>query len=156
MGESQRIILADGKTIDLKLPAGVEEGARIRLTGKGDPGAAGPGDAIVTISIEPHRFFIRDGRDIRLSLPVTLKEAVLGGKVRVPTPDGAVMLTVPGGATSGRVLRIKGRGWTDKAGGRGDQMVTLSVDLPPGDPELEAFMQGWTGGDGNPRAALGV
>ena len=156
MGESQRITLADGKNIDLKLPAGVEEGARIRLAGKGDPGPAGPGDAIVTISIEPHRFFTRDGRDIRLSLPVTLKEAVLGGKVRVPTPDGAVMLTVPGGTTSGRVLRIKGRGWTDKAGGRGDQLVTLSVDLPPGDPELEAFMEGWTGGNGNPRAGLGV
>jgi DnaJ-class molecular chaperone len=157
-GEAQRITLADGKTIDLKLPAGVEEGTRIRLAGKGERGPGGAGDAMVVISIEPHRFFTRDGKDIRLTLPVTLKEAVLGGKVRVPTPDGPVMLTVPRGATSGKVLRIKGRGWTDKSasGSRGDQLVTLSVDLPSGDAELERFVEGWTGGAGNPRSALGV
>ncbi len=154
--EPQRITLADGKTIDLKLPQGVEEGTRIRLAGKGERGAGGYGDAIVTVAVDGHRFFTRDGRDIRLTLPITLKEAVLGGKVRVPTPDGVVMLTVPAGSTSGRVLRIKGRGWTDKAGGRGDQLVSLSIDLPSGDPDLEAFVQGWSGGDGNPRAALGV
>jgi DnaJ-class molecular chaperone len=126
------------------------------LAGKGERGPGGVGDAIVTVAIDNHRFFIRDGRDIRLTLPITLKEAVQGGKVRVPTPDGAVMLTVPPGTTSGRVLRIKGRGWTDKANGRGDQLVTLSIDLPAGDAELEAFVQGWSGGNGNPRAALGV
>jgi DnaJ-class molecular chaperone len=154
--EPQRITLADGKTIDLKLPPGVEDGARIRLAGKGERGPGGPGDAMVTIVVEPHRFFTREGKDIRLALPVTLREAVLGAKVRVPTPDGEVMLTVPPGSTSGRVLRIKGRGWSDKVAGRGDQLVTLSVDLPAGDPELEAFVTNWTGGEGNPRSVLGV
>ncbi len=151
----QRITLADGKTIDLKLPKGLEDGTRIRLTGKGEEGRGGPGDAIVTISIAPHPFYTRDKTDIRLNLPVTLKEAVLGGKVKVPTPDGPVMLTIPKGSSSGRVLRLKERGFTDKAGRRGDQLVTIVVDLPAGDAELEAFAQQWKG-DGNPRAPLGV
>ena len=151
----QRITLADGKTIDLKLPNGVEDGTKIRLGGKGQQGAGGPGDGIVTIAIASHPFYSRDGKDIRLDLPVTLKEAVLGAKVKVPTPDGAVMLTVPKGSSSGKVLRIKGRGFTDKSGKRGDQLVRLEVDLPAGDAELEAFAERWTGG-GNPRAGLGV
>jgi DnaJ-class molecular chaperone len=151
----QRITLADGKTIDLKLPKGLEDGTRIRLSGKGQPGPAGNGDAIVTVSIAPHPFYTREGSDIRLNLPVTLKEAVLGAKVKVPTPEGAVMLTIPKGTTSGKVLRLKGRGFTDKAGKRGDLLVAVAVDLPAGDAELEAFAQGWKG-DGNPRAALGV
>ncbi len=151
----QRITLADGKTIDLKLPKGVEEGARIRLAGKGDEGPGGRGDGIVTISIAPHPFYTRDGNDIRLNLPVTLKEAVLGAKVKVPTPDGPVMLTIPKGTTSGKALRLKGRGFTDKNGKRGDQIVTVQVDLPAGDADLEAFAEQWSG-SGNPRAALGV
>ena len=153
--EPQRVKLADGKAIDLKLPVGIEDGTKIRLVGKGEPGPGGAGDAIVTVEIEPHRFFTQDGRDIRLTLPVTLKEAVLGGKVKVPTADGPVMLTVPKGATSGKVLRIKGRGFSDRSGVRGDQLVTLAVDVPPGDAELERFVEGWSG-SGNPRAALGV
>ena len=151
----QRIRLADGKTIDLKLPNGVEDGTRIRLAGKGQQGPGGPGDGIVTVSIAPHPFFTRDGRDVRLDLPVTLTEAVLGGKVKVPTPDGAVMLTVPKGSTSGKVLRIKGRGFTDKAGKRGDQLVRLEVDLPADDAELDGFAERWKDGR-NPRASLGV
>ncbi len=114
----QRVTLADGATIELKLPKGVEDGAKIRLAGKGEAGAAGKGDAIVTIAVEPHRFFTRDGQNVRLELPVSLKEAVLGAKVKVPTPDGAVMLSVAKGASSGKVLRIKGRGFSDKAGNR--------------------------------------
>ena len=153
--QPQRITLADGKTIDLKLPKGVEDGTRIRLGGKGEEGPGGRGDAIVTISIAPHHFYTRDGSDIRLTLPVTLKEAVLGAKVKVPTPVGPVMLTVPKGSTSGKVLRLKGRGFTDKGGKRGDQLVTLEIDLPAGDAELEAFAERWSGG-GNPRASLGV
>ena len=86
---------------------------------------------------------------------MTLAEAVLGGKVKVPTPDGPVMLTIPKGTSSGRVLRLKGRGFTDKTGKRGDQLVTIVVDLPAGDGELEAFAERWKGG-GNPRAPLGV
>jgi DnaJ-class molecular chaperone len=151
----QRITLADGKTIDLKLPKGLEDGTRIRLTGKGQPGPGGTGDAIVTVSIAPHPFYTREGNDIRLQLPVTLKEAVLGAKVKVPTPDGPVMLTIPKGTSSGKVLRLKGRGFTDKSGKRGDQLVTVEVDLPAADSELESFAQNWKGG-GNPRAPLGV
>ena len=151
----QRITLADGKTIDLKLPKGLEDGTRIRLAGKGEPGPGGAGDAIVTISVAPHPFYTRDNGDIRLILPVTLNEAVLGAKVKVPTPEGPVMLTIPKGTTSGSVLRLKGRGFTDKAGKRGDQLVTVQVDLPSGDVELEDFAKRWNN-DRNPRAALGV
>jgi DnaJ-class molecular chaperone len=90
-----------------------------------------------------------------MDLPVTLKEAVLGSKVKVPTPEGPVMLTVPKGSTSGKVLRLKGRGFTDKNGKRGDQLVSLEVDVPADDAELRAFAESWSGG-GNPRAGLGV
>ncbi|HWI88644.1 MAG TPA: J domain-containing protein [Sphingomicrobium sp.] len=151
----QRITLADGKTIDLKLPQGLEDGTKIRLGGKGEEGPGGRGDAIVTIEIEPHRFFKREGDNIRLDLPVTLKEAVLGGKVKVPTPEGPVMLTIPKGTTSGKVLRLKGRGFTAKDGKRGDQLLNVEIDVPSGDPELQKFAEGWSGG-GNPRAGLGV
>jgi DnaJ-class molecular chaperone len=153
--KTQRITLADGKTIDLKLPPGLEDGTKIRLGGKGQEGPAGRGDAIVTIEIGPHRFFRREGTNIRLDLPVSLKEAVLGAKVKVPTPEGPVMLTIPKGTTSGKVLRLKGRGFTAKDGKRGDQLVTVEVDLPAHDPALQQFAEGWDGG-GNPRAGLGV
>lgn len=139
----QRITLQDGKTIDLKLPAGVEKGTQMRLAGKGMAGPGGAGDAIVTIEIRPHRFFVRDGDDVRVELPITLVEAVKGGKVKVPTVDGAVMLAVPPGATSGKTLRLKGKGFTTKAGGRGDQMVTLMIDIPADNAELNAFADGW-------------
>jgi len=151
----QRITLADGKTIDLKLPNGVEEGTKIRLAGKGEQGPDGPGDGLVTISIAPHPFYRRDGNDIRMDLPVTLKEAVMGAKVKVPTPDGPVMMTIPKGSSSGKVLLMKGRGFTGKNGKRGDQLLNLEVSLPAGDATLEAFVVGWNGG-GNPRANLGV
>ena len=147
--------MADGKTIDVKLPKGLEDGARIRLAGKGEEGPAGRGDAIVTIDIAPHRFFTRDGNNIRLTLPVTLKEAVLGAKVKVPTPEGPVMLSIPKGTTSGKVLRLKGRGFTGRDGKRGDQLVTVEIDVPASDPDLQKFAEGWEGG-GNPRAGLGV
>jgi DnaJ-class molecular chaperone len=151
----QRITLADGKTIDLKLPQGLEDGTRIRLAGKGEEGAGGRGDAIVTIEVSPHRFYTRDGTNIRLSLPVTLKEAVLGAKVKVPTPEGPVMLTIPKGTSSGKVLRLKGRGFTARDGKRGDQLVTVEIEVPANDPELQQFAEGWSGG-GNPRSTLGV
>jgi DnaJ-class molecular chaperone len=151
----QRITLGDGKTIDLKLPQGLEDGTKIRLAGKGQEGPAGRGDAIVTIEVAPHRFFTRDGKDIRLNLPVTLKEAVLGAKVKVPTPEGPVMLTIPKGTSSGKVLRLKGRGFTGKDGKRGDQLVSIEIEVPAGDPELQKFAEGWNAG-GNPRESLGV
>jgi DnaJ-class molecular chaperone len=151
----QRITLRDGKTIDLKLPPGVETGTTMRLTGKGEEGPGGHGDAIVTVEVQPHRFFQRAGDDIRLDLPVTLREAVLGAAVPVPTPDGAVKLTVPPGTSSGRVLRLKGRGFHRKGGGRGDLLVSLVVDLPADDAALASFAEGWAD-DRNPRARMGV
>ncbi|WP_326523605.1 J domain-containing protein [Sphingomonas sp.] len=154
---TQRVTLRDGKTIDLKLPAGVETGTQMRLTGKGEEGPGGRGDAIVSIEVGTHRFFTRDGDDVRLDLPVTLAEAVEGGKVPVPTVEGKVMLTVPAGASSGKVLRLKGRGFHAKGGSRGDQLVTLMIELPGDDAALKAFVKDWPGRDqGNPRARLGV
>jgi DnaJ-class molecular chaperone len=151
----QRITLQDGKTIDLKIPPGVENGTQVRLAGKGQAGAGGSGDAIVTIEIGTHRFFTRDGDHVRLDLPITLGEAVLGGKVKVPTVDGAVMLGIPKGATSGKVLRLKGKGFTGKSGVRGDQLVTLMIDVPANDAALDQFVQNWTD-NRNPRADIGV
>ena len=153
--KEQRVTLNGGRTIDLKLPKGVEDGARIRLAGQGQEGPGGRGDAIVTIEIANHSFYVREGKNIRLTLPVTLKEAVLGAKEKVPTPEGPVMLTVPKGSSSGKILRLKGRGFTAKDGSRGDQLVQLAVDLPAGDEALQQFAEGW-GGGGNPRASLGV
>ena len=153
--KQQRITLTGGKTIDLKLPKGVENGTKIRLAGQGQEGPAGRGDATVTIEVATHNFYVRDGKNIRLSLPVTLKEAVEGAKVKVPTPEGPVMVTIPKGSSSGKLLRLKGRGFTAKDGSRGDQIIELAIDIPPHDEALQQFVEGWAGG-GNPRAALGV
>ncbi|WP_260580549.1 DnaJ C-terminal domain-containing protein [Sphingopyxis sp. PET50] len=151
----QRITLADGKTIDLKLPAGVETGTQMRLAGKGQPGPGGHGDGIVTISVKDHPFYVREGANIRLDLPVTLNEAVQGAKVKVPTVDGPVMLSIPAGSTSGKVMRLKGKGFSQKSGGRGDQLVRLVVDLPADDAALKRFAGEWTDSRAV-RADLGV
>lgn len=151
----QRITLADGKTIDLKLPAGVEAGTQMRLAGKGQPGPGGNGDGIVTIAVKDHPFYEREGDNIRLDLPITLNEAVKGAKIKVPTVDGPVMLSVPAGSTSGKVMRLKGKGFSQKAGGRGDQLVRLMVDLPPDDHELAKLVEAWTDARAV-RADLGV
>lgn len=151
----QRITLQDGKTLDLKLPNGVESGTQMRLSGKGQPGAGGAGDAIITIEIGAHRFFRRDGDHVRLDLPVSLREAVLGDRVRVPTVDGAVMVNIPQGSTSGQTLRLKEKGFFGKTGTRGDQLVTLVIDLPKDDEALRRFAEGWSDPH-NPRAGLDV
>ena len=140
---AQRITLGDGKTIDLKLPAGVDSGTQMRLAGKGAPGPGGAGDAIVTIEVGGHPFFRRDGDNVRLELPVTLDEAVNGAKVRVPTVEGPVVLTVAAGSSSGKTLRLKEKGFSRKSGGRGDQLITLEVQLPPDDPDLAKRLEGW-------------
>ncbi len=140
---SQRITLSDGKTIDLKLPAGVETGTQMRLGGKGDPGPGGSGDALITIAVQPHGFFTRDGDHIRLDLPITLDESLRGAKVKVPTVEGPLMLTVAPGSSSGHTLRIKGRGFSRKDGTRGDQLVKLVIDLPKDDADLAARLDGW-------------
>ena len=152
----QRVTLSSGRTIDLKLPLGVESGTQMRLAGQGEEGPGGKGDAIVTIDIRPHRFFRRDEDDVRLDLPIGLDEAVKGAQVKAPTVDGAVMLTVPRGSTSGKTLRLKGRGFHRKDGSRGDQLVTLIVDVPSEDAELREFVEKWKGAGRNPRAGLGV
>ena len=151
----QRITLADGKTIDLKLPDGVESGTQMRLKSKGQHGPGGAGDGIVTIEVEPHRLFRREGEDVRLDLPITLDEAVHGGKIRVPTVDGAVMMTIKPGTNGGTVLRLKGKGFGKKDGSRGDQLVTLEIHLPTDVAELAKRLDGWKD-EGDPRSKLGV
>ena len=152
---TQRITLADGKTIDLKLPAGVEDGTQMRLPGKGEPGPGGAGDAIVTIHLQPHPFFKRDGDNLRLDLPVSLDEAVNGAKVKVPTAEGAVMLTLAPGTSSGKTLRLGGKGFSRKDGTRGDQLITIEVQLPEADADLQKRLEGWRD-PRNLRARLGV
>ena len=152
---TQRITLADGKTIDLKLPAGVEDGTQMRLSGKGEPGPGGAGDAIVVIQLQPHPFFRRDGDNLRLDLPISLDEAVNGAQVKVPTAEGAVMLTLAPGTSSGKTLRLKGKGFSRKDGTRGDQLVTIEVQLPEGDADLSQRLAGWRDSR-NLRARLGV
>lgn len=140
---TQRITLSDGKTIDLKLPAGVESGTQMRLAGRGEPGVGGAGDAIVTIEVGGHPYFRREGDNIRLDLPISLNEAVNGGKVRVPTVEGPVMLTVAPGSSSGKTLRLKEKGFCAKSGTRGDQLVTLQIEIPAGDADLTERLEGW-------------
>ena len=140
---TQRITLADGKTIDLKLPTGVEDGTQMRLAGKGEAGPGGAGDAIVTIQLQPHAWLRREGDNLRLDLPVSLDEAVHGAKVRVPTADGAVMLTLSPGTSSGKTLRLAGKGMPRKDGTRGDQLVTIEVQVPEGDADLLRRLDGW-------------
>lgn len=139
----QRITLSDGKTVDLKLPSGLENGQQMRLGGRGEPGPGGNGDAIISIEIGTHPFYERDGDNIRIDLPISLAEAVNGAKVKVPTVDGPVMLTVAPGTSSGRTLRLKGRGFSRKDATRGDQLVTLQIDLPQEDQDLKARLDGW-------------
>ncbi len=139
----QRVTLKSGKTLELKLPPGLESGRQMRMAGQGEAGPGGNGDALVTLEIGRHRFFRQEGPDIRLDLPVTLTEAVLGAKVRMPTVEGAVTLTIPPGTTSGKVFRLKGRGFSRADASRGDQLVTVVIDVPADDAALTAFAQGW-------------
>ncbi|MGH6746081.1 DnaJ-class molecular chaperone [Novosphingobium sp. PhB57] len=151
----QRITLSDGKTIDLKLPVGMEDGTQMRLAGKGEQGPGGAGDAIVTLQIQPHAFFRQDGDDLRVDLPITLDEALNGGKVKAPTAAGAVMLSVPAGASSGKVLRLKGRGMSRKDGARGDLLISLQIVLPESDADLAKRLEGWKD-TRDVRAKLGI
>ncbi|MFO1120788.1 MAG: J domain-containing protein [Hyphomicrobiales bacterium] len=154
-GASRRITLPDGGTLDVTIPAGVREGQVLRLRGKGAPsrGEGPAGDALVEISILPHKYFSLQGDDIHLELPVTLGEAALGGGVRVPTATGAVILNVPKGSNTGTVLRLKGKGAPRRGGGHGDQLVKLKVMLPAApNAELDEFLSKWTPGPSyNPR-----
>ena len=144
-GAEKRVRLPTGKELDVKIPAGVMAGQQIRLKGQGEtaPGHP-PGDLLITVSIAPHRFFKVDGSDLRVELPITLYEAVLGGKVRVPTLGSAVELSIPKNTSSGRTFRLKGKGLPKPTGTPGDLFVTTKIALPDGnDAELEALMQKW-------------
>jgi DnaJ-class molecular chaperone len=156
-GVEKRVRLPTGKELNVKIPAGVTAGQQIRLKGQGEtaPGHP-PGDLLITVSIAPHSFFKIDGSDLRVYLPITLYEAVLGGKVRVPTLGSAVELSIPKNTSSGRVFRLKGKGLPKATGATGDLYVTTRIMLPDGnDAELEALMQKWRDGHPyNPRSDL--
>jgi DnaJ-class molecular chaperone len=155
-GGKRQITLPDGSILDVNIPPGTSDGQVLRLRGKGRPGMGGgrPGDALVEIEVRPHRIFTRKGDDIHVDLPISLSEAVLGGKVRVPTPTGSVTMTLPKWSNTGTVLRLKGKGVPRVDGSKGDEFVTLKVVLPEKpDPELEKFVARWQGAY-SPRQAM--
>jgi DnaJ-class molecular chaperone len=153
-GAKKQIALADGETLDLTIPPGTRDGQILRLRGKGRPGIGGgpPGDALIEITVRPHPLFTRKGDDIYVELPVPLADAVLGGKVSVPTPSGTVTMTIPKWANTGTVLRLKGKGVPRPDGSRGDEYVTVKVMLPEKpDPELEKLIAQWRARTGGTR-----
>jgi DnaJ-class molecular chaperone len=143
-GTNKRVKLPTGREVDVKIPAGLNDGQTIRLKGQGVPGAGGrAGDLLIAVSIAPHPLFTRAGADLRLELPITLYEAVLGAKVRVPTLEGAVELAIPPGTNSGRTFRLKGKGFPAKDG-KGDLLAAVRIVLPEGgDMELDELMRKW-------------
>ena len=156
-GGEKRVRLPTGKELNVKISPGVTEGQQIRLRGQGETAQGHPpGDLLITVNIAPHSFFKVDGSDLRVDLPITLYEAVLGGKVRVPTLGGAVELSIPKNTSSGRTFRLKGKGLPKAGGTLGDLFVTTRIMLPDGnDSELEALMQKWRDGHPyNPRSDL--
>ena len=159
-GGKQQLTLPDGSVLDVTIPPGTRDGQVLRLRGKGRPGIGGgpAGDALIEIEVRPHHIFTRKGDDIHVELPISLREAVLGGKVSVPTPSGAVTMTVPKWSNTGTVLRLKGQGVPKRGGGRGDEYVALKVMLPERpDPELEKFVSQWVPADAHgPRQAMGA
>lgn len=154
-GATRRLTMPAGGTLDVKIPAGLTEGQTIRLKGKGEPGhgTGGPGDALIEIEVLPDPRFVREGDDLIYELPISLSEAVLGGKVNVPTPTGAVAMSIPKGSNTGSTLRLKGKGAPKRGGGAGDELVRLKIVLPrSSDPDLEAFVANWEKGkQHNPR-----
>jgi len=143
LGSKKQVTMADGASLNITIPKGIESGKTIRLKGRGEPGANGgpTGDALIAIEVEDHPVFSRNGHDIEITLPLTLYEATLGGKVEVPTIKGNVGLNIPAGANSGKVLRLKGRG-IEAARKKGDQLVTLSIQMPEViDDGLASFME---------------
>lgn len=158
-GTTTQIKLPSGPSLEVRIPPGTRDGQTLRLKGKGGPGRGGgpDGDALIEVHVQPHAFFERDGDDIRIDVPITLREAVLGGKINVPTPKGPVAVTVPENASSGKVLRLKGRGVAKRGSGHGDLYATLRIVLPEaGDADLKRFVEGWSGAVGqNPRRKMG-
>jgi DnaJ-class molecular chaperone len=142
-GVKKRVLLPTGKEVEVKIPAGLSDGQQIRLKGQGTAGYGRAGDLLITVSIEPHPLFVREGADLRLELPIALHEAVLGAKVRVPTLEGPVDLAIPPGTSSGRTFRLKSRGFPARDG-KGDLLATVRIVLPErGDAELDELMRKW-------------
>lgn len=142
-GTTRRVQLPTGKEVEARIPAGLADGQTIRLRGQGLPGVGGTGDALIKVTVAPHPLFEREGSNLRLQLPITLYEAVLGARVRAPTLDGAVELAIPPGTSSGRTFRIRGKGLPGKDG-QGDLYATVRIVLPDGtDRELEELMRRW-------------
>ena len=143
-GATRRIQFSDGRTLDVTIPKGASDGQTIRLRGQGAPGrGAENGDALIELRIEAHPIYRREGADLTMDLPISVPDAVLGAKVRVPTPEGAVQMTIPAGSNSGKVLRLKGRG-AFAQGRRGDLLARVMVTLPDApDAELTAFAEDW-------------
>lgn len=142
VGAKRRVSLAEGRTLEVGIPAGVESGQVLRLKGQGGAGIQGgpAGDALVELTVRPHAFFRREGQDIHMDLNISLTEAVEGGRVPAPTPSGTVTLTIPAGSNTGKTLRLKGKG----VGGQGDQYVRLQIVLPEAvDDELKKFVKKW-------------
>ena len=145
-GGQTRITLPDGKPLNVAIPEGVVDGQTLRLKGLGQPGRNnGPaGDALITVTIRPHAAFERKGDDVTTELSITIDEAILGAKVEAPTLRGRVVVGVPKGASSGQILRLKGKGFKNKSGGSGDQLIKLKIVCPKViDEELETFMKAW-------------
>ena len=157
-GGTQRVRLHDGTTVDVNIPAATSEGDSLRLKERGMPGTGGGpnGDAFVEVQVDPHPYFTREGLDIRLDVPISLAEAVHGAKINIPTVHGTVSVTVPAGSSSGRVLRLRGRGLV-KGSKKGDEYARLMIHLPDGaDPKLKEFVRSWTKqGDYDPRKKAG-
>jgi DnaJ-class molecular chaperone len=144
MGAKRRLSFPDGPTLDVTIPAGAADGQVLRLKGQGAPGRAGPGDALIELAIRPHPVFRREGDGLVMELPISVPDAVLGGKIEAPTPEGPVSLSVPKGSNSGAILRLKGRGLADGQGRRGDLLARLVVTLPEKvDDELASFAETW-------------
>ena len=146
-GGSRRLTLSGNRTVDVIIPAGIETGQSVRLKGQGKPSKLGGpnGDALIEIRVAPHPIFVRKGVDIFVNLPVTLSEAIIGGRVQVPTIDGPVTIRIPKGSNTGSKLRLKGKGILNgNTGRRGDQHLSILIVLPENiDSELEAFALGW-------------
>ncbi|MDE2227955.1 MAG: DnaJ domain-containing protein [Alphaproteobacteria bacterium] len=145
-GARKRLLLAPDKSLDVTIPPGLKDGQILRLKEQGADGIGGgpKGDALIEVHVAPHPLFRREGDDIHLELPVTIAEAALGGKISVPTPSGAVTMTVPAGSNTGTRLRLRGKGAPTSDGGQGDEYVTLKVVLPEGgDQALADFLRDW-------------
>ena len=156
-GGKHRVRLPGGRTLDVAVPSGASDGQVLRLRGQGEPSATGgqPGDALIEIRVAEHKYFAREGDDVRLELPISLQEATLGAKVRAPTIDGPVDVRVPPGSSTGTLLRLRGKGFAGAKGKRGGQLIRLMVALPTSDEALKAFLETWSPPEGyDPRKGL--